>query len=261
VSSEGALHRYGERVHVLGGPLAHTLLARVGSPAASRAEVLAGVRALAEQLCVAAANTLLPTVEREVETRMATKHPRAGRWRGSTFDPASHAVVVDVIRGGIVPSQVCFELLSALLPEDHVRLDHLHMARTTAPDGGVTGATLFGSKIGGSVANRHLFVPDPMGATGSTATVALDHYVEHHGRPASVALIALICTPEFLRKVLAHPTAPHVFTVRVDRGLSAADVLATVPGTRWSEERGLDDDDYIVPGAGGVGEVLNNSWC
>jgi uracil phosphoribosyltransferase len=261
VSPAGALHRYGERVHVLGSPLAHTLLARVGSAAASRAEVLAGVRALAEHLCVAAANALLPTVEREVETRMAAKHPREGRWRGSTFDPASQAVVVDVIRGGIVPSQVCFELLSALLPEDHVRLDHLHMARTTAPDGSVTGASLFGSKIGGSVAGRHVFVPDPMGATGSTATVALDHYVEHHGRPASVALIALICTPEFLKKVLAHPTRPHVFTVRVDRGLSAPDVLAAVPGARWNEERGLDDDDYIVPGAGGVGEVLNNSWC
>jgi uracil phosphoribosyltransferase len=29
---------------------------------------------------------------------------------------------------------------------------------------------------------------------------------------------------------------------------------------RWDEERGLDDHHYIVPGAGGVGEVLNNAW-
>ncbi|MGH7280580.1 MAG: uracil phosphoribosyltransferase, partial [Polyangiaceae bacterium] len=38
------------------------------------------------------------------------------------------------------------------------------------------------------------------------------------------------------------------------------DVLATVPGTRWEEERGLDEHQYIVPGAGGVGEILNNAW-
>jgi uracil phosphoribosyltransferase len=43
--------------------------------------------------------------------------------------------------------------------------------------------------------------------------------------------------------------------------LSPADVLQTVPGTRWAEERGLTDHQYIVPGAGGLGEVLNNSWA
>ena len=48
---------------------------------------------------------------------------------------------------------------------------------------------------------------------------------------------------------------------RLDRGLSAPDVLETLPGTRWDEERGLDAHSYIIPGAGGLGEVLNNSWC
>lgn len=261
MTSLDAPHRYGERVHVLPGAFASTLLARVAAPQTSRSEVVAGVRTLSAELCRAAVDALVPTVEVELETRMAAKHPQAGRWRGRVLDQASEVVVVDVIRGGIVPSQVCFELLSALLPESNVRLDHLHMARVAAPDGGVARADLHGSKIGGSVAGRHLVVPDPMGATGSTATVALDHYLEHHGRPASVALLTLIATPEFLAKVLAHRSAPHVFTVRVDRGMSAPDVLRTLPGTRWSEERGLDGDDYIVPGAGGVGEVLNNSWC
>ena len=38
------------------------------------------------------------------------------------------------------------------------------------------------------------------------------------------------------------------------------EVLATVPGTRWGEERGLDDHQYIVPGGGGFGEILNNAY-
>ena len=52
-----------------------------------------------------------------------------------------------------------------------------------------------------------------------------------------------------------------VYAFRLDRGLSAPDVLASVPGTRWDEERGLDDHHYIIPGGGGMGEVLNNAFC
>jgi hypothetical protein len=48
--------------------------------------------------------------------------------------------------------------------------------------------------------------------------------------------------------------------LRLDRGLSPSNVLNTAPGTHWDEERGLDDSQYIVPGAGGVGEILNNAW-
>jgi uracil phosphoribosyltransferase len=72
--------------------------------------------------------------------------------------------------------------------------------------------------------------------------------------------VHLIVTPEYVRNVLrAHPDT-LVYALRVDRGLSPPDVLATVPGTRWDEERGLDDHQYIVPGAGGIGEILNNAW-
>jgi uracil phosphoribosyltransferase len=52
-----------------------------------------------------------------------------------------------------------------------------------------------------------------------------------------------------------------VYTARLDRGLSDPDVLASEPGTHWDRERGLDEKSYIVPGAGGMGEVINNSWC
>ena len=254
-------HGYGERVTIFDDPVTATLLARLGSPDSTRAEVLANLRSVYAGLCAEAAVDRLPRVRREVPTRMEEKHPGTGIWRGELVDPASEVVVVDVIRGGIVPSQVCFEALSRILPEDHVRLDHLHMSRVTGPDGSITGTDLFGSKIGGPVEGRHLFVPDPMGATGSTVVTALDHYLESFGTPASVSVLTAICTPEFLRRVLEHPANVHVVTGRLDSGLSPDVVLATPPGTRWSEERGLDADGYIVPGAGGVGEVLNNSWC
>ena len=52
----------------------------------------------------------------------------------------------------------------------------------------------------------------------------------------------------------------HIFAIRLDRGLSGPEVLDSPPGTHSAQERGLTDNQYIVPGAGGVGEVLNNAW-
>ena len=70
----------------------------------------------------------------------------------------------------------------------------------------------------------------------------------------------LIVTPEYLKNVLeAHPDT-SIYALRLDRGLSPPEIFSTVPGTRWAEERGLDEHQYIVPGAGGVGEILNNAW-
>ena len=81
-----------------------------------------------------------------------------------------------------------------------------------------------------------------------------------YGRPAKIVAVHLIVTPEYVRHVTkAHPDVA-VYALRLDRGLSPADVLAAVPGERWDEERGLTDHHYIVPGAGGLGEVINNSF-
>ena len=51
-----------------------------------------------------------------------------------------------------------------------------------------------------------------------------------------------------------------IYAIRLDRGMSSPEVLSTLPGTHWDEETGLDDRHYIVPGGGGFGELMNNSW-
>jgi hypothetical protein len=50
-----------------------------------------------------------------------------------------------------------------------------------------------------------------------------------------------------------------IYAFRVDRGLSSPRALSALPGEFPSEERGLNDHHYIIPGAGGLGEVLNNA--
>jgi len=254
-------HHYGPRVHILKDAWLLTAMARIGSPEVSHPELLSLLRTVYHSLTLAACGRELPVVGAEIPTRMSAAHPGEGVYRGKVLDPTARVVVCDVIRGGIVPSQVCFELLAEVLPFESTRLDHLNMARASDENGRVTGVNLSGSKVGGSVEGHTLIIPDPMGATGSTIVKTVDHYLESYGRPAKIITMPMIATPEFLRTVLDRFDNLHVYTIRIDRGLSDPDVLATVPGTHWDRERGLDEHSYIVPGAGGIGEVLNNSWC
>ncbi|MBK7643090.1 MAG: uracil phosphoribosyltransferase [Planctomycetes bacterium] len=254
-------HRYGPRVHILDNVFLLSALARIGSPQVAHRDLMALLRTVYQSLLVTACGRELPRRAVERQTRMAAAHPQAGFYRGPAFDERTEVVVVDIIRAGIVPAQVCFELLVSLLDEQRVRLDHLTMARRSDAQGHVTGVDLSGSKIGGRIEGSVLLLPDPMGATGATTVRALRHYAEHWGKPAKVIALPMIATPEYLRAVLEANAELVVYTARLDRGLSDAEVLATIPGTHWDREKGLDEQSYIVPGAGGMGEVINNAWC
>ena len=67
-------------------------------------------------------------------------------------------------------------------------------------------------------------------------------------------------TPEAVRRVRERHPDVHLYAGRLDRGLSTERALAAEPGAFLDEERGLNDVQYIVPGAGGMGELLTNSW-
>jgi uracil phosphoribosyltransferase len=255
------VHGYGPKVHILDNLYLLTALAKLSGKKIRHPEMTATLRRVYQIMLANVAGHDLPRLRTEEPTRMQELHPHEGVYRGDVLDPATRIVIVDIIRAGIVPSQVCFEMLTAVLPDENVRLDHLNMARRSDAEGHVTGVDLSGSKIGGTVDGAVLLLPDPMGATGSTTLRAIQHYREHHGRPARVIAMPMIATPEYLKAVLGAFDDLVVYTARLDRGLSPADVLARCPGERWSEERGLNEHGYIVPGAGGMGEVLNNAWC
>lgn len=254
-------HAYGERVHLHGDAWSLASLARVSSPEISQTELYGVVRSLYAGLLARVMAQESPTIETEVSTRMAAVHGEKGAWQGTVVDPGQNVVVVDIVRGGMVPAQTCFEELARVLPIERLRLDHLIMSRRSDEAGRVVGADLSGSKVGGGIEGALVLVPDPMGATGTTLVTAIEHLIEAHGKPAAFVCMPLISTPEFIRTVTTQVPSAVVHTYRVDRGSSSSEVQAQVPGTRWDEESGLDEHGYIVPGAGGLGEVLNNSWC
>ncbi len=253
-------HHYGPNAHLLDDPVGWTLLARLCAKGTEQPEVGRLVRMLYERLAYAVVAAEFPRARLDVPTRMVTSSPQAVV-RSIGIAPHTRVVTVGIARAGTMPSQVVYELLNELLDPPCVRQDHLFMSRATDAQGHVTGATWHDAKIGRDVEGRIILFPDPMGATGSSIVSALDHYKTRlEGSPARSIAVHLIVTPEYLRYVFrAHPDA-IVYALRIDRGLSSADVLATAPGTHWADERGLDDHQYIVPGAGGVGEILNNAW-
>lgn len=253
-------HRYGKNVHILSDPLALTQLSHLSAKGVGQPLVNQLVTQLYRTLihCVAAAQ--LPRITVRVRTRMIDVTP-AGVWAGPMVDPDTRVVVTAVARAGVLPAQVIYDDLNLAMSPTQVRQDYLALSRTTDAGGRVSGAQLGSAKIGGPIADAFVIIPDPMAATGSTLSSVLDAYASADaGAPRKILALHLIVTPEYLRRVADRHPEVEVYAFRLDRGLSPSDVLASVPGERWDEERGLNDNQYIVPGAGGLGEVMTNSY-
>lgn len=253
-------HSYGDRVHLLADPVLLTLLARLCRPETLQPDVTYLIRDIYETLVRVVIANELPRRETEIRTRMFAS-TSAGVWSGSLLDPNTRVVTVNIARAGMQPSQVAFETLTRLLNPDVVRQDHIYMSRVTDSDETVVGVDVSGDKIGGDVSQATVLFPDPMGATGGSMTRAATIYKNLEGGDAAkMVALHLVVTPEYLKRVLSEFPEMIVYAVRLDRGLSPPDVLATGLGERWDEEKGLNDRQYIVPGAGGMGEILNNSY-
>ncbi len=253
-------HDYGPQVRILNDPYSLSLLATLSDKKTTQPEINLLIKMLYRVLFHAAVAEHFPICLTEVETRLIDVNPEAV-WQGPVADRSTLAVVVAMARAGLIPADVFFENLNVILDAQNVRQDHFMINRTSDNTGGVTGAMISGCKIGGSVDDAVVLIPDPMGATGSSVLEVLKYYEENElGSPKKVVLLHLVVTPEYLRSILdRHPTA-HILSLRLDRGLSPENVLREKPGKKWLEEKGLNDNHYIVPGIGGLGEMMNNSW-
>lgn len=253
-------HSYGPNVHLCEEPYLLSLLARAGSPETTTETVPALVRSGYQYLMHRVLDELFPVANDRVATRMIATEPRAF-YEGPRLCQQTKIVICSVIRAGILPSQVCYEVACEVLPAANVRLDFLNMSRVTDESGQVTGVRLDGSKIGGPVGDAVLVIPDPMGATGGTIERAVHVYRQlEGGPPRAIAAAHLMVTPEAVQRLVSTTPDVHLYAGRLDRGLSPVEVLESEPGTYPDLERGLNDIHYIVPGAGGMGELLTNSW-
>lgn len=253
-------HLYGPQVHLLQNPFLYGLLAKLCSPNTFQPEINRLVETLYRNLLVEVMNAEFPAEKFDQVTRMTSAHPDQ-KVRGQRLRPDQRVICVNIARAGTYPSHVCYDSLHDVIRPEHIRQDHIYAARTVDGRNQVTGTEIGATKIGGDKENAVILFPDPMGATGNTIIAAIDHYKKNvPGRSQKIIALHLIVTPEYLKKVTTHHPEVQIYALRLDRGLSPQAVLSSIPGQNWDQEKGLNANDYIVPGGGGFGEIMNNSF-
>jgi uracil phosphoribosyltransferase len=253
-------HRYGPNVHLVGNPFLLSQLARLCAKGTGQPEINRLVALLYSDLVKMVINAEFPRKMASMPTRMIDHTPQ-GIYQGEVIDPDVRAVTVNIARAGTLPSQVTYDLLNTTVDPLVVRQDHIIMSRMIDAKEHVVGSNIGGAKIGGDIDDAFVLFPDPMGATGGSLATAVSMYKEKvPGKPRRILSLNLIITPEFLRKISQEHPDVVVYALRLDRGLSPPEVFGTVPGELWEKERGLDDRQYIVPGGGGFGEIMNNAY-
>lgn len=252
-------HLYGENFHILDEVYYRSRLAWLSQPECRQPEFNQIVSELYYHLIRYVISREFPLVKTKVKTRMAELSP-FGEWEGEVIDPSTKLVSVNIARAGSLPSQICFDACNFILNPDLVRQDHLFMARKTDSDGKVIGVDFSGNKVGGSVKDSIVIFPDPMGATGSSLLEAVNFY-KKEAKAKKMISLHLVISPEFIKKIKAEAPDLIVYAFRVDRGASSERAKTAMPGEFLDEESGLTDIQYIVPGLGGLGELINNSYC
>ncbi len=252
-------HKYGKQVHIVSDPYLFTMLAKLCEASCTQPLINQLLDKLYRELVKTVVNAEFPLAETVVETRMSALHPNEGKFKAKVLDPATKVVCVNLARAGTVPSHICYDAFNYMLRPEGIRQDHISINRKVDDNEKVIGTNLAGVKIGGDIDDRFVIIPDPMGATGSTIDTAMEVY-EGRGRARRFIAMHLIVTPEYLNRVTKKYPDLAIYAIRLDRGLSKDSVLQSLAGSQKDEERGLSPKQYIIPGAGGLGEVINNSY-
>lgn len=253
-------HFYGSQVHILNNVYLNGLLAKLCSPETLQPEINHLVEMLYSHLLTNVMNEQFPNENVTVPTRMAQYHPDK-LLMTKRLKRNQKVISVNLARAGTYPSHICFNALHYAMDPHQLRQDHVFASRAVNLAEKVTGTDIGGTKIGGDKQDAIVLFPDPMGATGNTLIQAMNIYKQLvPGTAHKMIALHLIVTPEYLKNVLTHHPDIVVYALRLDRGLSTEAALNSPPGKLWDQEKGLNDKDYIVPGGGGFGEIMNNSF-
>lgn len=201
-------------LHVLDHPLAAHLITHLRD----RTTKPAAFRALATQLSVLLAieaTNDLETEAKSIETPLETTTGRV-----LCRQPL---VIVPILRAGLGMVQP----FTDMFPDVSVGYIGLERDHTTAR------ARSYYCKLP-PVVDRHVFLVDPMLATGGSAVQAIGVIKEHGG--TDIRLISIVSAPEGVAEVEQHHPGTVIHTAALDRALNA--------------------QKYILPGLGDFGDRL-----
>ncbi len=203
------------KVTVLDHPLIQHKLAILRDKNTGVKEFRELVGEIAALMCYEATRNL-PTVEVDVETPVATAKCKvlAGK----------KLAIVPILRAGLG----MVDTMVALIPS--AKVGHIGLYRDPETHMPVE----YYCKLPDDIANRHVFVVDPMLATGGSAVAAIDFLKKHGCR--KITMMNVIGCPEGVKTVQeAHPD--------VDLYLAALDEK-------------LNEHKYIIPGLGDAGDRI-----
>ena len=253
-------HNYPKTVKILSNPYLMSILEKFGRPDIFHPAINSYVSILYNRLIEEVISLYFEKETIISNTRMIEFDER-GKIEFQGIKNNLKVICVDLARAGTFPTHKCFDTLNYLLRPEGIRQDHIYINRATNENGEVTGVDVAGSKIGGDKDNSIVLIPDPMGATGGSLSYVVDFYKNKiKGKAIKFVAMHLVITPEYIKRMTNDHPDVEIIAVRLDRGLSSEKILQTLPGTHWDREIGLTDKQYIVPGLGGVGEILNNSF-
>lgn len=253
-------HCYPSQVKILDDPYLTHLCGLLSSEECKQPQFNQLIKRVFQQLFIHVVNGEWPRVETTMNTRMTEIH-KDQKLTALLLERKQRGVCVDVARAGMLPTQIFFDELNQLIEPDENRQDHVFASRATNPQGEVTHTKLNSSKIGGDIDKAIVMIPDPMGATGNSLSEVVQFYKNQvEGTARKYIAVHMIITPEYIKKITEDHPDVVIYAARLDRGFSSTKALAEIPGKLWPEEKGLNDNQYIVPGAGGVGELINNSF-
>ena len=202
-------------IHVLDHPLIQHKLAILRNKNTSVKEFRELVSEISGLMCYEATRNL-PTEEVKVETPIATASCRmlAGK----------KLAIVPVLRAGLGMVDSMVDLIPS------AKIGHIGLYRDPETHKPVE----YYCKLPDDIANRQVYVVDPMLATGGSAIAAIDFLKEHGCK--NIIMMNIIGAPEGVKAVeQAHPD--------VDVYLAAVDDH-------------LNENAYIVPGLGDAGDRI-----
>ena len=202
-------------VHILDHPLIHHKLAVLRNKETPVKEFRELVNEISGLMCYEATRNL-PTTEVEVETPICTAKCRmlAGK----------KLAIVPILRAGLGMVDALVDLIPS------AKIGHIGLYRDPETHEPVE----YYCKLPDDISNRHVFVVDPMLATGGSAVAAIDFLKKYGCR--NITMMNIIGCPEGVKAVQeAHPD--------VEMYLAAVDEK-------------LNEHAYIVPGLGDAGDRI-----
>lgn len=171
------------------------------------------------------ASKSLPLIEKTITTPLAS-------FKTQTIDPDINIIISPILRAGLIFTDEAIDIL----PQACIR--HIGMYR----DEKTLKPVWYYNKVPMKVQDSHkfhIFITDPMLATGNSLIEAIKLYVDKNIPLANIKIISIISAPEGISNIQSKFPDVEIITAAIDSHLN--------------------EHGYIVPGMGDAGDRIFNT--